>query len=320
MRYLRKALAFFLPHEDNQYHPYILRHPYLATFFILLVTVQVSLNLFYSSDPRVLGFATSIYQQELIRLTNQEREKQGLPALTENSTLNQASQLKAADMFLKDYWAHVAPDGVTPWYWFEESGYIYVMAGENLAKDFNTSAGVVRGWLNSPTHRDNLLNKNFTEIGMAVVNGKLQGEETTLVVQLFGTPIPTQLVVKNVLAQELKPAPTIKTQPQSALAPVSNAVELTNQGLKPLGVPAEALSGVASLEALSLIALNPTSWSLGQQITLMALLLLMLLFTADFLILWRKGTLRRNSHSLLHAGILGILLVGVIFSSVGLVL
>lgn len=320
MRYLKKALTFFLPHEDNQHHPLLLRHPFLATFFILLVTVQVSLNLFYSSDPRVLGFATSIYQQELVKLTNQEREKQGLPALTENSTLDQAAQLKAVDMLSKDYWAHVAPDGVTPWYWFEKTGYTYVMAGENLAKDFNTSAGVVRGWLNSPTHRDNLLNKNFTEIGMAVVNGKLQGEETTLVVQLFGTPIPTQLAVKKVLAQELQPVPTIEIQPQSALAPISSAVELTSQGLKPLGVPAEALSGIASLEALSLIALNPASWSLGQQITLMALLMLMLLFISDSLILWRKGTLRRNSHSLLHAGVLGVLLVGIIYSSVGLVL
>ena len=104
--------------------------------------------------------------------------------------LTKAAALKADDMFSDNYWAHFAPDGTSPWYFYGKVGYSYTWAGENLARDFQTSAGVVAGWMASTAgHKENILNSNFTEVGVAVKNGVLQGEETTLVVQLFGKPV-----------------------------------------------------------------------------------------------------------------------------------
>jgi hypothetical protein len=90
-------------------------------------------------------------------------------------------------MFAKNYWAHNSPTGTTPWDFITASGYKYVVAGENLAKNFSTSQAVVNAWMASPTHKDNIVKPSYKEIGFAVVNGTLNGEETTLVVQMFGS-------------------------------------------------------------------------------------------------------------------------------------
>ena len=91
-------------------------------------------------------------------------------------------------MFNKQYWAHTAPDGKEPWDFMSEAGYSYQVAGENLARDFSTTSAMVAAWMASPTHRANIMNGRYTEIGIAVINGTLEGVETTLVVQMFGTP------------------------------------------------------------------------------------------------------------------------------------
>jgi len=130
-------------------------------------------------------------------LTNLEREEQGLSPLSLNMFLNEAAQRKAADMFAFDYWAHKSPSNREPWDFFEEVGYDYIYAGENLARDFSTSEAVVAAWMMSPSHKDNIINGQYQEIGVAVVNGTLRGVETTLVVQLFGTPVNPLSVVKE---------------------------------------------------------------------------------------------------------------------------
>lgn len=325
---MRPVHHWFVPHKENDHRPYLLRHPALALFLALVLTAETTLNLFYSTEPKVLGFATSVYQQELIALTNQKRQEQGLSMLKHNPILDEAARLKAVDMFANDYWAHVAPDGTTPWHWFKVAGYDYYMAGENLARDFNTSAGVVNAWMASSTHRENILQHDFTEIGLAVVNGILDDEETTLVVQFFGKPAET-FSVASALAQEglegregPESAPIITTLPTVAPTatpvtfPESIAANLDNNTtFKPLGLPAQTPHG-----AQLVTAVQPSSWGLGQQIMLGSLAALMLLFLADSMILWRKGVLRRNSHSLLHAGVLGLLILAVVWSTTGIIL
>jgi hypothetical protein len=91
-------------------------------------------------------------------------------------------------MAQKGYFAHTSPEGRSPWYWFKQGGYVFNFAGENLAVDFSDSADVERAWMNSPTHRSNILNNKFTEIGVATAVGTLDGRQTTFVVQEFGTP------------------------------------------------------------------------------------------------------------------------------------
>lgn len=106
----------------------------------------------------------------LERLTNEQREAHDLPALATNEHLRQSACHKAADMVKHDYFAHVAPDGTEPWHYFREAGYTYQHAGENLARNFTDDAALIQAWMESPTHRDNLLG-DFEEQGICSVEG-----------------------------------------------------------------------------------------------------------------------------------------------------
>ena len=90
-------------------------------------------------------------------------------------------------MFAKNYWAHVSPDGTTPWVFIKSAGYSYVYAGENLARGYNTSQDVVTAWMASPEHKQNMLSSNYQNVGFAIVTGNLTGEDTVLVVEMFGS-------------------------------------------------------------------------------------------------------------------------------------
>jgi hypothetical protein len=139
-----------------------------------------------SRVPAVAAVISSV----LVELANTDRNAQGLATLKVNPLLNEVALAKANDMAAKQYFAHNSPDGLTPWHWFKEKGYAFTYAGENLAIDFNESSDVERAWMNSPTHRANIVGTQFTEIGIAVVPGTYQGRPTNYVVQVFGTPSP----------------------------------------------------------------------------------------------------------------------------------
>lgn len=124
----------------------------------------------------------------LIHLTNLERQNHGLDPLKSNEMLGSAAHAKASDMESVDYWEHTSPEGVEPWSFIRSSGYEYQYAGENLAKDFVSDEAIVRAWMNSPAHRANILSENFTEIGIAIMNVELLGEETNLVVAHYAKP------------------------------------------------------------------------------------------------------------------------------------
>lgn len=183
----KKLAQFLVPHEHNNHHPYIIRHEGLFLAAFILLTVQF-LSFSDITSAHVLGYGTDINKEKIIELTNQERTSRGLGALKESSLLDQSATLKGQDMFAKDYWSHFAPDGTSPWYFFKQVGYNYNWAGENLARDFSTSSGVISGWMASQGHRDNMLNPNFTDIGISVQNGTLGGDQTTLVVEHLGQP------------------------------------------------------------------------------------------------------------------------------------
>ncbi len=134
----------------------------------------------------ILGVQAELTQKTLLDATNYERGGKGAKPLQLNAQLSQAAQAKADDMFTQQYWAHIAPNGTTPWHWFEQAGYRYVEAGENLAKNFSTSEGVVSAWMASPTHRANVVKQDYQDVGFAVKTGELDGKTTTLVVALYG--------------------------------------------------------------------------------------------------------------------------------------
>lgn len=178
---------FFTPHHTNNHRARALHPDALLMYVLLFAIFNFGFRLLHRQYPDVLGYAIDIRVEQLLADTNARRQVAGFSPLRLNAQLSLAAAGKAQDMFAKNYWAHIAPDGKTPWDFILGSGYRYTMAGENLAKNFSTSDRVVDAWMASQTHKENLLKPGYQEVGLAVVNGILGGEETTLVVQMFGT-------------------------------------------------------------------------------------------------------------------------------------
>lgn len=140
-----------------------------------------------------IAFLFSITDENIINITNKERIKENLSPLTANQLLSKAAYDKAQAIINSQKFGHNII-GEKFSHWIKESGYQYSYIGENLAVDFYTNEGIMKAWLKSPTHRKNILNEKFSEIGVAVVSGNLDGKETTLVVQIFGQPLTIPLV------------------------------------------------------------------------------------------------------------------------------
>lgn len=177
-----------------------------SNIFLYCVVLLLILKIFsvglISNVPFNIYFA-DITKSTLERLANQTRTSLGLAPLKPSTTLDKAAELKAEDMVKNQYFAHTSPQGATPWVWFKNAGYNYKYAGENLAIGFFDSIEVYNAWLNSPSHKQNLLNPNYKEIGTAVLPG-FGNNNTIVVVQLFGSVQPTKATpIKN--TQPTKP-------------------------------------------------------------------------------------------------------------------
>lgn len=209
-RHFRNA---FIPHAGNDYHPHAFRHHWLGLYGVALVAVKVI----------VVGFVglyagqvqqSSVNPDNIVRLTNSVRQQNKLLPLTVNSSLTKAAASKAQDMINQHYFAHISPSRVTPWYWFKKAGYSYAYAGENLAIDFIQSEDVVQAWLDSPSHRQNLLSNRFKEIGVATASGEINGAQSIVVVQMFGAPV-TKPVVKRVTAPATPKVTKVTIKPKT---------------------------------------------------------------------------------------------------------
>lgn len=177
----------FIPRESNNHRARILHHKSLLLSILFLLVAQFIIGFSRAHFPNVLGTATDISIQRLLSITNEARHKEGAGEVVLNDKLSQAAILKAQDMFAKNYWAHNSPDGTTPWEFFKRVGYDYTYAGENLARGFTSSGDVVDAWMASPSHRENMLSSNYREVGFGILSGQLLGEDTTLVVEEFGS-------------------------------------------------------------------------------------------------------------------------------------
>jgi len=177
----------FYPYKDNNHTPHFW-HPLSVTFLVIILIVLSGAVVFKTQDVNEQSLLGDIKSGVVIALTNTERLEAGVPELVENEVLNQAALLKAQDMADKSYFAHYSPEGLSPWYWFTQAGYQYQKAGENLAVNFDDSKRVVNAWMNSPTHRANIIKDGYTEIGIGVAEGKYKGKNATFTVQLFGKP------------------------------------------------------------------------------------------------------------------------------------
>jgi uncharacterized protein YkwD len=165
----------------------------ITLFFALAQLSQVNV---------VLG--ASISAGEMIRLTNESRVEAELPLLLVNEKLTEAAREKADDMFEFQYFDHNSPSGLTPWDFIKSAGYDYRYAGENLAIDFVTANGAHKALMESSSHRENILNSNYTEIGIVAVEGMFDGNKSIIIVEEFGAPLKEEAVADYNLNENIE--------------------------------------------------------------------------------------------------------------------
>ena len=284
----------FLPNIIRKERSFLLKHHSLLSYAIIGICL-FSFNFFLTSNTNILGYATNINSQDLLTETNKLRAEINLPALQYNEKLSKAATEKANNMFEKDYWAHISPDGVEPWYFIKTAGYEYLYAGENLAVDFSTSDEVVEAWYNSPSHKENLLSSNYSEIGFAVVNGELKGRKTTLVVQMFGYPLNKDLA-----------------------STVSSDVVVPNETL---ALKDTGRTQIPGIEISSGSVLNSsTVFTASKYIALFLGIFLVFLFIVDGYFAKINNINRLSGHTFFHVIILVAVLASIWYTNVGLIL
>lgn len=182
----------FIPHVGNDYKPHFFReHAILSMLISVIVLLLISFTTSFIIRTTTVG--SSVVSSVLIDLTNQNRKINGLPPLLYNQKLTIAAKMKGEDMVKRNYFSHFAPDGTSPWYWFKEVKYPFIFAGENLAINFRSSKEVEQAWMNSPKHKENILDSRFEDIGIATAPGVVNSKKVLFVVQMFGKPEPTSI-------------------------------------------------------------------------------------------------------------------------------
>ncbi|MEI6481150.1 MAG: CAP domain-containing protein [Candidatus Saccharibacteria bacterium] len=176
----------------------------------------------------VLSYATNVSVDGLLASTNNQRAANALGGLALNGQLNSAAQAKANDMVTRDYWSHNTPEGNPPWVFITNAGYSYNRAGENLAYGYATSNDTIVAWMNSPTHRENLLETHFTQVGFGIANApNYTGDPkagapapATVIVAMYAEPYTTPVAATQPQPTVVKPADPAPTAPVTA-APVT---------------------------------------------------------------------------------------------------
>ncbi len=125
-------------------------------------------DLIYPGDKVYVPLFSGVkaIEQEVIRLTNLERQKAGLSPLAHNWELSRVARYKSEDMSNKNYFSHTSPTYGSPFTMIKNFGISYSAAGENIAMGQTTAQAVVQGWMNSSGHRANILSTNFNKIGV----------------------------------------------------------------------------------------------------------------------------------------------------------
>jgi len=245
-----------VPHKGNGFRPHLIRVQGLVAVLLIAVLAQAVYSFSTTGNFQVLGRTSDIQTFDLLTDTNKEREAKNLGDLQLNDQLSQAAFLKAQDMFKNDYWAHTSPAGVEPWKWFGDAGYNYSVAGENLAKNYPNADATVQAWMNSPSHRENILNGKYVDVGFAIVDGTLQGRATTLVVAYYGAPV-TFAAVQGTAAPATFSTPALQG---------SNPTEFFGTALQSLSPVTVAILGILAIIAIVGVAAHhyrnnlPKTW------------------------------------------------------------
>lgn len=301
--------------RSKQFHHVYL--PYLPLVISLIVSVILS---GWTPKSRTLAFATNVSVSGLLNATNTQRAANGQASLSANQKLNAAAQAKADDMVARNYWSHNTPDGQEPWVFVDNAGYKYLKAGENLAYGFSDSDSTVTGWMNSPSHKANMLDSAFSEVGFGFANSNdfnSSGPET-VVVAMYGKP--------QTLGSTTQPAPAPTPAPAPAAAPVQNpsiveaaapveekpAPAETKQppafttdmaGLEPISVPVTRVEAIAGSQA---------PWALFGVGIILGLSVAVMLMKHGLAVrrLWRDSEKFVLHHPLFDSTVAGLIIIG----------
>lgn len=287
----------YFPHEGNNFRAKLL-HP--SGFFLIkvaLVGLQIVMQfMIVSPFPKIMGYAANISVDEVVRLTNVKRAENGLPPLTINDTLSKTAKAKGEHMLANGYWAHVAPDGTEPWAFFRDGGYKYRFAGENLARDFSDANSAVEAWMASPSHRENILSDRYRDIGIGVVEGDLDGVDTTIIVQFMGTRFADTL-------------------PADSIASGASSEESTPQALT--STPSAEVAGTAQAREPQVL-ISPFVTTKGVSIAIVAVL--MVLLVVDALVISKRRIRRAGGRVFAHLAFLGMIATIILILKAGKVL
>lgn len=272
----KKISHYFIPHPETHAKAKLLSWHFLVIYILIFILIRVSLDIVTIYKPGVLGINADLSVDRIISDTNIERQKAGFQPVTFNSALSEAAKMKAQNMFAENYWAHFSPSGKDPWDFMKTAGYRFSYAGENLARNFSNPEDMTAAWMASPSHRENILNPKYQDIGIAVEEGILQGQKTTLVVQMFGHPYEA-IAAKSQIDSTSK---ALATQPK---------------------IP--VVAGTSS-QTVSNALIDPTTIIKGAGIGLFTLIAVLLL--ADFIVLRRRGVFRITSSHIAHLSFLAL--------------
>lgn len=241
----RQRLAALIRHSQGKSTFYVAA----GALLVALVFLRMASNPFaFERFVSPVGNSAAVIAAALTDLANADRATQGVGMLAVDPVLTAAAQAKADDMAARGYFAHFDPQGKGPWDWMHEYGYHYRYAGENLAIQFGDSADVEKAWLNSPAHRQNLLDPRFTQVGIAVAEGMYEGQPTTFVVQFFGTPATTLAIADT---PETAPAAKISA-PEPAASSTARVLGIVEDvPAEPKAKKALAPEGMATTTASS---------------------------------------------------------------------
>jgi len=308
----------FLPHISNNYRAKLLHRKSILVVIVVLFFAGFSFSAVRTSLPSVLGTFSDISSEQLLLFTNQKRQENALPPLSLNQQLSNAASGKANDMFAQNYWAHNSPDGKTPWVFIKGAGYNYIYAGENLARGFTNAQDVINAWMASPEHRKNMLSSNYQSVGYAVETGKLNGEDTVLVVEMLGStafaaaPAPTnQLASKTqqeVITATSSPSPTSSPNVAQAI-PTSVPVNIVQKVAPPSSLGNKATGAVLDANKMSNIKPLINSATLSTDVSKGVVALFIFALILDMIVIERKRVIRLVGHNMDHVLFLTLIML-----------
>jgi len=162
---------------------------YIKRIALLIFALGIiCFNAIVKIDVKAENNSEAITIENLLRAHNEYRKEQGVPELKLNNLLIISSGQKGEVMIDNQCWSHYCPAGKSPWDFFDNAQYDYIYAGENLAEGYYTIDTVMQAWINSKTHRDNIVKPEFTEVGFSIFYGSyLNNSNNVLVVAHFGS-------------------------------------------------------------------------------------------------------------------------------------